>query len=166
MMRFVIVAAVAAIGAVAAARVAERVAPGAPEPARAAVVLAAESPSQPAAISKSVDGHYWTWAEVDGHPVRFLVDTGATAVALTADDARRLGYDPASLDYRYSVSTANGQARAAEVKLASVSVSGARVDDVEAFVLDHGLPASLLGMTYLGRLSAFEATPTTMILRP
>jgi aspartyl protease family protein len=135
-------------------------------PAQAAVAVV-DAPSAPASasITKAADGHYWTQADVDGHPVTFLVDTGATAVALTPDDARRMGLDVANLDYAYKVSTANGEARAARVTLASVDVAGARVDNVEAYVLDQGLTTSLLGMTYLGRLSAFEATPTSMILR-
>lgn len=135
-------------------------------PAQAAVAMV-DAPSAPASasITKSADGHYWTQADVDGHPVTFLIDTGATAVALTPDDARRMGLDVANLDYAYKVSTANGEARAARVTLASVDVAGARVDNVEAYVLDRGLTTSLLGMTYLGRLSAFEATPTSMILR-
>ena len=62
--------------------------------------------------------------------------------------------------------TAGGEARAAEIRLASISVGGARVDDVPAMVIEKGLPASLLGMTYLGRLSRFEATRTALILRP
>ena len=70
------------------------------------------------------------------------------------------------LDYSYQVMTASGQARAAAVKLASISVSGARVADVDALVIEKGLDTSLLGMTYLGRLSRFEATPTSLILRP
>lgn len=121
---------------------------------------------QPASITKSKDGHYWAEANVDGHQVRFLVDTGATTVALTAEDARRLGFTPAKLSYDYSIKTANGEARVAAVKLASVSVAGARVADVDAVVMDGGLETSLLGMTYLGRLSRFEATPTALILRP
>ena len=131
-----------------------------------AVAIAADDPSGPASITKSADGHYWTQADVDGHAVNFLVDTGATAVALTGDDAKRMGIDVAGLDYAYKVETANGDAHAARVNLASVAVAGARVNNVEAYVLDHGLPTSLLGMSYLGRLSAFEATPTSMILRP
>ncbi|HEY5412847.1 MAG TPA: TIGR02281 family clan AA aspartic protease [Caulobacteraceae bacterium] len=119
-----------------------------------------------AEIAKSSDGHYWAEAQVNGQRVRFLVDTGATAVALTADDATRLGLDPKTLRYAYQVMTASGQARAAEVKLASISIAGARVNDVDALVIEHGLPASLLGMTYLGRLSRFEATKTALILRP
>ncbi len=119
-----------------------------------------------AKIEKSEDGHYWAEGQVNGRPVRFLVDTGATAVALTAEDARRLGIEPRDLHYAFQVATANGAQRAAEVRLASVSVAGARVEDVDALVIEKGLPASLLGMTYLGRLSRFEATRTSLILRP
>ena len=119
-----------------------------------------------AEVVKSADGHYWAEALVDGERVRFLVDTGATAVALTVDDARRLGFNPSELNYEYKVMTAGGEARAAEIRLASISVGGARVDDVPAMVIEKGLPASLLGMTYLGRLSRFEATRTALILRP
>ncbi|MFI4974881.1 MAG: TIGR02281 family clan AA aspartic protease [Caulobacterales bacterium] len=115
-------------------------------------------------LTKSADGHFWADADVGGHPVHFLVDTGATAVALTAEDARALGIEPSSLTYSYSIMTANGQARAAAVKLPSISVGGARVDNVDAFVIDQGLQTSLLGMTYLGRLSKFEATQTGMVL--
>ena len=119
-----------------------------------------------AQIVKSEDGHYWAEGDVNGQRVRFLVDTGATAVALTAEDARRLGFEPRDLDYAFKVATANGEQRAAQVKLASVSVAGARVEDVDALVIEKGLPASLLGMTYLGRLSRFEATRSALILRP
>lgn len=126
----------------------------------------AGSASQAAQISKAADGHYWAEAMVNGARVRFLVDTGATAVALTAEDAQRLGFDPKDLNYAYAVTTASGQTRAAQVKLASVSVAGAKIADVDALVIEHGLPASLLGMTYLGRLSRFEATPSALILRP
>jgi aspartyl protease family protein len=119
-----------------------------------------------AEVVKSADGHFWAEAMVDGARVRFLVDTGATAVALTVDDARRLGMNPEALNYDYKVMTASGEARAAQIRLASISVGGARVDDVPAMVIEKGLPASLLGMSYLGRLSRFEATQTALILRP
>ena len=121
---------------------------------------------QAAEVAKSADGHYWAEGQVNGQRVRFLVDTGATAVALTADDAARLGFEPKTLRYGFQVMTASGQARAAEVRLASVSIAGARVNDVQALVIDKGLPSSLLGMSYLGRLSRFEATKTALILRP
>ena len=122
--------------------------------------------NQPASIAKSADGHYWAEAKVNGTRVRFLVDTGATAVALSLADATRLGIEPAGLNYTHKVMTASGEARAARVSLDSVSVAGARLDDVEAYVIESGLEVSLLGMTYLGRLQKFEATRTALILRP
>jgi aspartyl protease family protein len=119
-----------------------------------------------AQVMKAADGHYWTEASVNGHEVRFLVDTGASAVSLTQSDARRLGIEPASLDYTTRVMTASGPARAARVKLDSIAVGEAQVRDVDALVIENGLNTSLLGMSYLGRLSQFEATQTSMIFRP
>ena len=136
------------------------------EPAQAQAADAEPAEGSPAQVMKAADGHYWAEAAVNGHEVKFLVDTGATAVSLTTDDARRLGIDPASLDYDAKVTTASGPARAARIKLDSVSVAGAQVRDVDALVIETGLQTSLLGMTYLGRLSQFEATQTGMILRP
>jgi aspartyl protease family protein len=122
--------------------------------------------SAPTAIFKSRDGHYWAATEVDGLWIHCLVDTGATTMALTASDAARLGLHPSSLHYTLAVNTAAGQTLAAPVELARVSVAGAPVDHVAAMVVKSGLSSSLLGMSYLGRLSKFEATPTTLILRP
>jgi aspartyl protease family protein len=179
MLKFAALATVGAICAAGAAQTVVMVSRPAPAPllrqAQSAVAAPAAPAAAPAAdetggsgaeIVKSPDGHFWAEAMVDGERVRFLVDTGSTAVALTMDDARRLGFDPGGLNYSYKVMTANGEARAAEVRLASVSVGGARVDDVPAMVIERGLPSSLLGMTYLGRLSKFEATQTALILRP
>jgi len=116
-----------------------------------------------AAIAKSADGQFWADAQVNGQPVHFLVDTGATDVSLSTSDAFRLGYPPGSLDYRYSVTTANGQARAARIKLNVVAVGRAQVSEVNAFVIDN-LPTSVLGMSYLSRLSKFEFTPDSLVL--
>lgn len=118
------------------------------------------------AVAKGADGHFWADAEVNGAPVHFLVDTGATAVALTPADAQRLGFKPADLKYGYSVTTATGSSRAAAVTLTSVSVNGARLEDVKALVIADGLDVSLLGMSYLGRLTRFEATRDTMRFEP
>lgn len=138
--------------------------------ARQSAPAAPAAPASPgtrvAQVAKSADGHYWAEASVNGKRIRFLVDTGATAVALTPDDALRLGFDSSELIYGHKVMTASGEARAAKVQLEAVSVAGARVDDVEAFVIEDGLDTSLLGMTYLGRLERFEATRTALILRP
>ncbi len=121
-------------------------------------------PGNAAFISKGQDGHYWAWANVDGHPVRVLVDTGATTVALTPDDAQRAGVDLEMLVYNRDVNTAQGVTQAAPVVLDHVSVAGAEIDHVEALVVPHGLSASLLGMSYLGRLEGFEATRVGLIL--
>jgi aspartyl protease family protein len=119
-----------------------------------------------ATIRKSADGHYWANGQVNGASVRFLVDTGATAVALTPGDARRLGFDVGALNYSSRVVTADGDARAASVKLASLTVSGARLENVDALVIEKGLDTSLLGMTYLGRLASFQATRDALVLQP
>lgn len=175
MVRFMVIGALAALFAVGAARVLSGyvATDGAPHPAAAAIAVASPPPAPAppsmgegeASIAKSPDGHFWADAVVDGRPVHFLVDTGATAVALTAADARNLGIDTETLAYNYTVMTANGPAKAAQVKLGLISVGRAEVQDVEAFVIDGGLETSLLGMTYLGRLSKFEATPDALVLR-
>lgn len=118
------------------------------------------------AVAKGKDGHFWADAEVNGQPVRFLVDTGATAVALTSADAERLGIRPADLQYATGVTTAGGARRAAAVTLSSVSIDGARLEDVQAIVVAEGLDVSLLGMSYLGRLTRFEATRDTLRFQP
>lgn len=172
MLKFAVIAAMGAVSAFGTAQAVSRLDQASRRPALrpAAAANTAEPQATPAAtaasVSKSADGHYWAEGVVNGARVRFLVDTGASAVALTAQDARRLGFEPSELDYSLQVSTASGSARAAPIQLDSVAVAGARVEKVEAVVLDHGLPASLLGMSYLGRLSRMEATPTALILRP
>ncbi|PVM87826.1 TIGR02281 family clan AA aspartic protease [Caulobacter radicis] len=119
-----------------------------------------------AQLTKGPDGHFWAEAKVDGRAVRFLVDTGATAVSLSKADAQRLGIDVTKLNYEYDVITADGRTRAASVKLGSVAIAGAKVANVDALVIESGLETSLLGMSYLGRLSRFEATPRSLILHP
>ncbi|HLK25899.1 MAG TPA: TIGR02281 family clan AA aspartic protease [Caulobacteraceae bacterium] len=177
MLRLAAVAALGALSAAASAQVmislarahdapapAVQSAPAAPS--AAPIANAQTAIGQDAQVMKGPDGHFWAEASVDGREVKFLVDTGASAVALTPTDAQRLGIDPAGLDYAYTVATASGQAKAAHVRLASVAVAGAQVDNVDAFVIQGGLDHSLLGMSYLGRLNRFEATQTSLILRP
>ncbi|WP_295166282.1 TIGR02281 family clan AA aspartic protease [uncultured Brevundimonas sp.] len=119
-----------------------------------------------AQVVKGADGHYWAEANIDGKAVRVLVDTGASVVALTRADALRLGVDPEPEAFTGKVQTASGVVRAAPIQLKTISVAGARVDRVEALVVEQGLEYSLLGMSYLGRLSAFSATPAGLTLRP
>jgi aspartyl protease family protein len=140
--------------------------------AQAATPPAVHAPAAggPAQVLKAADGHYWADAVIDGQggprAVRVMVDTGASVVALTPADAARLGLRLKAGDFSGTVITASGPVRAAPVELGAVAVAGARVERVEALVVEHGLPHSLLGMSYLGRLSSFSATPAEITLRP
>jgi len=118
------------------------------------------------ALRRSGDGHFWVNARVDGREIRFLVDTGASDVALTREDARRIGFDPARLSYSRMVMTANGRAPSAPVRLGSVTIGSISLSGVEASVAGHGLKASLLGLSFLDRLSGYEVRGDRMILRP
>jgi aspartyl protease family protein len=118
------------------------------------------------AIPKAGDGHYWVDALVNEKAVRFLVDTGATTVALTPSDAQRLGFNSGNLVYDQKVSTANGQTFGAHVTLVTVGVGQSEVQNVDALVIKDGLTTSLLGMSYLGRLSRIDVTPSSLVLHP
>lgn len=135
-------------------------------PALHAPALPAPAEGAPAQVLKAADGHYWADARIDGQVVRVMVDTGASVIALTPADALRLGLRLSPADFTGTVITASGPVRAAPVQLSAVAVAGARVDQVEALVVEQGLPHSLLGMSYLGRLSSFSATPAGLTLRP
>lgn len=165
MLKLTVAALMGSITIVGAAQAVDAARPPAPE-LRAAVAMTPEAMGQTASVAKAGDGHYWAEADVNGTRVRFLVDTGASTVALTLADAQRLGLQTDKLDYDRSVVTASGQTRAAAVTLGEISVAGARMTDVEALVIESGLESSLLGMSYLGRLASFEATRTALILRP
>lgn len=165
MLKLTVAALMGSITIVGAAQAVDAARPPAPE-LRAAVAMTPEAMGQTASVAKAGDGHYWAEADVNGTRVRFLVDTGASTVALTLADAQRLGLQTDKLDYDRSVVTASGQTRAAAVTLGEISVAGARMNDVEALVIESGLESSLLGMSYLGRLASFEATRTALILRP
>jgi aspartyl protease family protein len=104
-------------------------------------------------IARGIGGHYWVAGSVNGQSLQFLVDTGATAVALNDAHARRLG-----IDYRVSgrplqVNTASGVARGWRVMLDQVKIGGLEVLGVEAVVLEGGAPhEALLGMSFLSRV--------------
>ena len=138
-----------------------------PEAASASVIdTSTTTNTHVTAIPKAKDGHFWANATVNTRAVRFLVDTGATVVALTPADAQRLGFDAKTLTYDREVTTANGKTYAASVNLSVVGIGQSTVRNVDAMVVKEGLTTSLLGMSYLGRLSRFEATPSSLILHP
>ena len=165
MQRKAVMALVAAVAAVAAGQAVMVLAPVV-RASTALLPVPRSTAPPPAAIAMGRDGHYWAQAQINGHSVRMLVDTGATVVSLTAADARRIGLDPDSLTYGLKVATAAGEARAARITLPSVAVDGAEVRNVDALVLDRDTDASLLGMSYLSRLSGFDANRETLRLHP
>ena len=112
------------------------------------------------------DGHFHADARIDGTKVRFLVDTGATTIALAPGDAERIGFDLAALNYNQPINTANGRAFAARVRLDTVDLGGIVVSDVTATIHQDGLSQSLLGMSFLDRLSGFERRGSTLVLKP
>ena len=98
-------------------------------------------------------GHFLVDARVDGRAVDFMVDTGASAIALRESSAAKLGIHPARRDYTAKASTANGVVAVAPVVLNRVEVNGITVRDVAAFVMpDDGLSTNLLGMSFLSRV--------------
>ena len=111
-------------------------------------------------------GHFLIEAEVNGVPLRLLVDTGASDVVLSPADAGRLGFDPESLDYSRRYRTANGVVFGAPVLLSRVRVGPIVLNDVRASVNRAVMARSLLGMSFLGRLSGYEVRDDTLTLRP
>lgn len=111
-------------------------------------------------------GHYYTRAEINGRFVGVLVDTGASHVALTSEDARQAGVFIRDSDYTHRVNTANGEARVAPVVLDRISIGEITVRNVPASVSEPGkLGTSLLGMSFLGRLQRVEMRPGLLVLQ-
>ncbi|MEZ5851237.1 MAG: TIGR02281 family clan AA aspartic protease [Hyphomicrobiaceae bacterium] len=117
-------------------------------------------------IRAGANGHYDTTAHINGRAIEVMVDTGATAVALTYEDANAAGIYPRPGDFTQKVNTANGVARVAPVTLDSVSIADITVRNVRAVVAESGqLNVTLLGMTFLGRLGRAEMSRGVLTLQ-
>ena len=128
-------------------------------------VAALAANSQSVVVPRNARGHFEVDARVEGRPVNFMIDTGATVIALTASDAARLGIHPAQREFVAEVKTANGTARAAPIKLDRVEVGDLVVRDVAALVLpDEALSENLLGLSFLSRLRRFEYSDGKLVL--
>lgn len=116
-------------------------------------------------IRVSSGGHFVTHAKVNDARIRFLIDTGATRVVLTRADAKRAGFPVQRLQYTDFVQTANGLTQVAPVRLKQVTVGSITMRNVAAEVAGDGLDHSLLGMSFLSRLSSYEFSSRELILR-
>jgi aspartyl protease family protein len=127
-----------------------------PSPAFAAPVQAIESNRM---------GHYVTPVQLEGHEIPMIIDTGASFVALTNEDANELGIRPAASEFTLQMQTANGVALAARAWLPRVRVGSVEVHDVQAIVMAPGASQeSLLGMSFLSRLRHFGVSNGKMQL--
>jgi aspartyl protease family protein len=144
-----------------------------PEPSETAASAAARPTPPPATgggymiLEGNQLGHFQADVQVEGVSLKMLVDTGASAVTLTAEDADRAGIHPFPNDYTVRMNTANGISQVARVELNQVSLGPITVRDVPALVMQPGASqVSLLGMTFLQRLSSFQVSDNRLVLKP
>jgi aspartyl protease family protein len=133
-------------------------------------MVATPEPAAPAGgrtvvIPRDSRGHFQVNARVDGKQIGFMVDTGASVIALTADDARRLGLRPSPREFTAQVRTANGTVRAAPIQLDRVQIDDVTVRNVAALIMpDEVMGENLLGLSFLSRLRRFEYSNGKLVL--
>lgn len=146
-----------------------------PTPAQATVassyaMMASAVPDSPAGVRsvtvpRDQRGHFETEGRIDGQRIRFIVDTGASVIAINESSAARIGVRPLRSDYNAAVATANGIIKAARMQLPMVQVGELIVHDVDAMVLpDEALSQNLLGLSFLSKLKRFEYAGGKMVL--
>jgi aspartyl protease family protein len=116
-------------------------------------------------VPQGEDGSFVVDALINGQRVRFVVDTGATETVLTPDDARRLGIPVDTLNYGYKAETANGVGYSAAYDVDSLAVGAIKLDGFRVMVNQAPMRLSLLGMSFLHRLDAFEFRDRQLILK-
>jgi aspartyl protease family protein len=108
-------------------------------------------------LRAGANGHFFTEVEVNGRRIDTMVDTGASVIALTFEDAIQAGVAPSPSDFTHTVNTANGVSRVAPVMLDRVQIGDIVVRNVQGVVIERGkLNTTLLGNSFLSRLSRYE----------
>ncbi len=122
--------------------------------------------SQDGAISvpRAADGHFYLTLRLDGVPVRFVVDTGASDVVLSQQDARRVGIDPQALAYTGRAQAANGEVATAPARIGRVELEGITDRNLRVRVNGAEMDGSLLGMSYLRRFARLEIAGDRLLL--
>lgn len=116
-------------------------------------------------LTQSGDGHFYVIGDVNGTPVKFLVDTGASDAVLSPDDARRLGIDVAGLDFSRSYQTANGVGYGASYRVAHMRLGEVELTDVPVSINQAPMSESLLGMSVLRDTASMEIRDRKLFLR-
>ena len=129
-------------------------------------IVAAAAPGEvkETVIEREGNGHFYVYAKVNGELVRFLVDTGASGVALTTEDAQRVGLQFSPDEFEDIGSGASGVVRGKLVRIKEIEVDGKKVEDVSGAVLE-GSEMSLLGQSYLSRLGEVRMVGEYMVLK-
>lgn len=117
-------------------------------------------------VPRGPSGHFNLVVEVNGVPVEFLVDTGATDVVLTMQDAERVGLDPANLAFIGRARTANGSVSTASATVDSLSLGALTFERARVSVNGGEMDQSLLGMSFLSRVGRLEIADNKLILEP
>jgi len=115
-------------------------------------------------LPRERDGHYYVTADINGTPIRFTVDTGASEIVLSQSDAEAAGINTNDLAYIGRAYTANGEVRTAPVRLDNFSIGQIRETGLRAFVNQGPMDGSLLGMSYLQRYTKIEITDGALTL--
>lgn len=115
-------------------------------------------------IARSIDGHFYVRTIVNNHDLKFMIDTGASDVAISAADAKAIGVNLATLEYSKEYSTANGITRAAPLMLDSIKIGPAVMTKVKAHINEGDLDVSLLGMSVISRFKSFKIDGDLLIL--
>jgi aspartyl protease family protein len=132
----------------------------------------AEAPEPAASLRDGVvlqrepDGHFYTDATVNGATIRFMVDTGASSVALTQEDARRAGMFFLANDFNQTGYSAGGEIALRSVRFDRVAVGNIEARDVRGVVIGGDADMSLLGQSFLATLAGVNIEGDTMVLRP
>lgn len=116
-------------------------------------------------VTRSSDAHFYVEADVNAAPIVFMVDTGATMVALSWDDARLAGFEPEDLRFDRKVNTASGQAMVAPVRIDRLVIGPIERKNISAVVLPENVGSSLLGLAFLDTLSSYEISGDRMTMR-
>jgi aspartyl protease family protein len=111
-------------------------------------------------------GHFFADIQVRGIPIKTMVDTGASLVALSTEDAAKIGFKANPSDRKAQFNTANGVVTASLVRLPEVRLQGLTVYDVDAAIMPPGaMSGTLLGMSFMKKLSSFESRGSSMVMR-